>query len=276
MLNVTLIACLCALAPQEGARAELERAVLDYAESYYEVRPEYVERSIHPELDKLGHRLQENGEYEARAMSYADFHGMITSIQAGGSRPEPGPKEVEVLDQLDQTALVKLRGSWGVDYMQLARFDGRWQTRHVLWQTEPRPFADAAAREAEVQGVEAAVRDYLEALYEVDSRRIERSVDRALGKFGFFRHEVTEPYFGIGMTFTELHDLADLWNSSGELPADAPREIEVLDVMDKIACARLTAEWGIDTLLLHKLEGRWLIRHVMWQSHPLEEQEAAR
>ena len=41
------------------------------------------------------------------------------------------------LGRLDQTATVKLVAQWGVDYMHLARYDGRWKVVNVLWQSAP-------------------------------------------------------------------------------------------------------------------------------------------
>jgi hypothetical protein len=46
-------------------------------------------------------------------------------------------KEVQVLDVLDQTATARIRASWGIDYMQLAKFDGTWKIINIVWQTPP-------------------------------------------------------------------------------------------------------------------------------------------
>jgi hypothetical protein len=43
-------------------------------------------------------------------------------------------KEVVVLDVLDKTASAKLVADWGVDYMHLAKVDGRWMIKNILWQ----------------------------------------------------------------------------------------------------------------------------------------------
>jgi len=48
---------------------------------------------------------------------------------------------VTVLDALDQTASAKLVADWGVDYLHLARYDGRWKIVNVLWQSPPPPAA---------------------------------------------------------------------------------------------------------------------------------------
>jgi len=116
--------------------------------------------------------------------------------------------------------------------------------------------------------VHAAVLDYVEALYEAEPARIERSVDPRLAKLGFGRGEGGE-YRESKMTFEQLVALAGKWNAKGWLPADAPKVIEVYDVLPRIACAKLTAHWGTDYFHVEKGEdGRWRIRHVLWQSPP--------
>jgi hypothetical protein len=254
--------------PSVNQHKEIERAVLDYAESYYEARPEYVERSINKGLVKVGFVANDDGAYEPHPMAWEDFMRMVKHFEESGKKPDAGPKEVEILDALDQTALVKLTGAWGTDYMQLAKFDGHWQTRNVIWQTKPKAVDEAQAK-ADHAAVERAARDYLEALYQAKPELIERSVAQDLTKFGFWRDGESPTYQAAGvMTYERLHALAASWNADGSLPKDAPQEIQVLDVMDKVACAKLTAKWGSDYMHLVKVDGRWMIKQIMWQSHP--------
>ena len=42
-----------------------------------------------------------------------------------------------MLDVLDQTAVAKVTANWGIDYMLLAKFDGRWKIVEILWQSHP-------------------------------------------------------------------------------------------------------------------------------------------
>lgn len=256
------------LAPS-GDTAAIERAVLDYAESYYEARPEYVERSVHPELAKLGFVQRADG-YQAETMTYGELRGLAQWLHDNDRKPEPGAKRVEVLDALDQIALVKLTGSWGIDYMQLARTDGHWQTRHVVWQTAP-PATPEPQRATDREAVEAAVRDYLEGFYQAAPERAEGALAPDLVKYGFWRRGPEDPYRGMAMTRDELLALAQRWNADGHVSADAPREVRVLDLMDQTACAKLVADWGVDYLHLAKLDGDWRIVQVLWQSPPTPE-----
>ena len=259
--------CLALSTAVSDDHKEIERAVLDYAESYYEVRPEYIERSIHRDLVKLGYKYKEDDTYEAKPMDYTGFEAMIAYLVENDHTPEPGPKEVEILDAADQTALVKLTGSWGVDYMQLAKFEGKWMTRHALWQTAPR-YMHEEQRIEQKHAIEAAVANYVDAIYKAKPDWIERSVDKSLTKYGFERRRGSAEYTPASMSYDQLVEGAGKWYASSPARPDAKREIEVLDIMDKIACAKLTADWGIDYMQLAEIDGRWMILHVMWQSHP--------
>lgn len=270
MWSQIAVAALTLLPPQDApsAREAVVQAALDYAESYYQRDPARIERSVSRELDKLGYTRAEDGSWKARPMRYADLHGMIQRLHDGEWVPPPGPKEVEVLDLLDQTAVVKLTGAWGVDYMQLHRAGEAWHIRQVLWQSAPGEVApDVAA--ADRAGVERALADYVDALYDAQPELIDRGVDPALVKYGFWRDDPSQPYRGMALDFAGLRELAASWNAGGWLEEDAPRGIEVLDVMDKVAAAKLTAWWGVDTMLLVRQDdGSWKIRHVLWQAHP--------
>lgn len=131
--------------------------------------------------------------------------------------------------------------------------------------------APSAGQSAEdVDGVESAVEDYLLGIYDVEPERIERSVSRDLVKFGYWKPSPDAEYRPSPMNYEQLHALAGQWNVDNRqgIDDDSPRDIEVLDVLDKTAVAKLTASWGIDYFQLEKIEGKWMIRHVIWQSAP--------
>ncbi len=129
----------------------------------------------------------------------------------------------------------------------------------AVWAIGPVSHAEHAA-------VERAVLDYVEALYEVDPSRIERSVHPDLAKRGFWRADDSSGYEELEMTYEELLGLAAHWNDDGRVNAQrAVKEVVVFDVLDQTATAKLTADWGVDYLHLAKYEGRWQIVNVLWQ-----------
>ncbi|MFN7118278.1 MAG: nuclear transport factor 2 family protein [Saprospiraceae bacterium] len=118
--------------------------------------------------------------------------------------------------------------------------------------------------------VEAAILDYVEGVYEVDPSRIERSVHPTLRKRGFYFEKDKNAYSGqLDMSYEQLVHLAKTWNKEGKRAnAKSPKKIEVFDVLDKTAVGKLTAEWGVDYFHLAKLDGKWYIMNVIWQSPP--------
>ena len=120
--------------------------------------------------------------------------------------------------------------------------------------------------------VQAAMEDYVDALYKVEPERIKRSVHPNLTKKGFWRPKDKNEYQPEStMTFEQLYELAGKWNAKKTLPADAPRKIEVFDVQDQTACGKLTAQWGTDYFQLAKYDGKWLIVNIVWQSPPAKQ-----
>lgn len=120
-------------------------------------------------------------------------------------------------------------------------------------------------KETEKDQVAAAVRDYVEGLYEADTSKIERSVARYLSKRGYYTNKgvVQE----ATMTYDQLISLTKRWKSSQDINEKTPKKITVLDVLDKTASAKLEAKWGIDYFHLAKINGKWMIINVLWQEY---------
>ena len=121
-------------------RAAVERAVLDYVEGFYEGDTVKLVRSVHPEVAKYGYYIpRDSTRYLGEAMPFSDFLSYARRVKARGQpTPPDAPKQVQVFDIQDQTASAKLTAWWGTDYLLLAKYDGRWMIRQVLWQSPPR------------------------------------------------------------------------------------------------------------------------------------------
>ena len=120
--------------------------------------------------------------------------------------------------------------------------------------------------------VKASIEDYLLALYDVDTSRIENSVDTSLRKIGYWFDKENDVYRdNLEMTYGQLHRLSGNWNAEGDrIDENSPRDIEIHEINDKTAVGKLTAEWGIDYFQLANVDGNWKIMNVLWQSHPPE------
>lgn len=117
--------------------------------------------------------------------------------------------------------------------------------------------------------VTEAVEDYVLGLYEVAPERIERSVDTSLHKIGYYDYD-GEAYYHMPMTYQQLYDLSAKWNKDGsQANEESPKKIEIYEVHDRTASAKLTAKWGIDFMHLSKsASGKWKIMNIMWQAPP--------
>jgi len=122
---------------------------------------------------------------------------------------------------------------------------------------------------ADSAGVRRAALDYIEGFYEGDSTKHVRSVRPEVYKYGFWLPRDSTRYQGEQMPWAEFLTYTRKMKARGATtPASAPREVELLDVQDQTAAAKVTAFWGTDYLLIGKYDGRWMVSSVLWQSRP--------
>lgn len=116
--------------------------------------------------------------------------------------------------------------------------------------------------------VREAILDYVEGVYTADTARIYRSVHPSLVKRGTVRNRDSGAYSAFNeMSFQQLLELTRNWNKDGKrADANSIREIEIYDVQDKTAAGKLTAVWGTDYFHLAKIDGKWMIMNVLWQT----------
>lgn len=117
------------------------------------------------------------------------------------------------------------------------------------------------------EAVRLAALDYVEGIYTVQPERIQRSVHSALVKRGFYKKDASTPYVEMPMTYDQLVTLSKNWNRDGTRDTSVKR-VEVYDVLDQTAVAKVTASWGVDYMLLGKFDGTWKITQILWQSPP--------
>ena len=145
-MRTTLAMLLLSTAVAGGAQSQgsadtaaIRAAALDYAEGWYEGNPDRMGRALHPELVK---RIVVSDTATGRSV----LQNMGASALVNGTRhgygketpKERRQKEVTVLDVFGNAASAKAVMADWVDYMQLAKVDGRWVIVNVLWERKPR------------------------------------------------------------------------------------------------------------------------------------------
>lgn len=120
-------------------REAVRRAALDYIEGFYEGDSTKHVRSLRPEFYKYGFYFNpDSGRYQGMQMTWPNAMAFSRRVREN-NRPAPknAPKEVQIYEVNDQTASVKVTAYWGIDYLLLGKFDGRWMIAHVMWQSPP-------------------------------------------------------------------------------------------------------------------------------------------
>jgi CubicO group peptidase (beta-lactamase class C family) len=117
----------------------IRAAALDYIEGWYEGNAERMERALHPDLAKrIVITNAQNGRSRLDQMSAM---GLVQNTRRGGGKDTPKDKqikEVTILDKFENAASVKVVAESWIDYMHLAKFNGRWVIVNVLWEMKPR------------------------------------------------------------------------------------------------------------------------------------------
>jgi len=117
----------------------IRQAALDYIEGYYEGNADRMARAVHPELAKRIVRVNEQGRYMLGQMSAMT---LVEGTRAGGGKDTPVAerrKDVTIFDIYQNAASAKIYASGWVDYLHLAKWNGRWVIVNVLWELHPRP-----------------------------------------------------------------------------------------------------------------------------------------
>lgn len=146
-MNIRIVLALAAVLVLGAAPARAQTAAdsaairataLDYVEGWYNGDGPRMRRALHPELVKRISGQEPSGAWRLQGMTadeLADAAG-----RGGGSRtPEAErQRDVVILDIFGNAASVRATMSGWVDYMHMARVDGRWQIVNVLWELKPR------------------------------------------------------------------------------------------------------------------------------------------
>ncbi len=115
--------------------------------------------------------------------------------------------------------------------------------------------------------IKRAALNYIEGFYEGDSTKLKESLKPSLFKYGYWRSSETGEFGDeIHMSYQDAIQYAvDVQERQNFPSADAPRKVEILDRMSKIAAVKITAWWGVDYMLLSKQDDKWMISQVIWQ-----------
>ena len=137
-LLVLLLVAAPARAQTAADSAAIRATALDYIDGWWEGSAERMERAVHPDLAK---RIINTDARGRNVLGHQSAMTLVQSTRRGGGRETPAAQrrsDVHILDIFGNTASVRVdAGAW-VDYMHIAKWNGRWVIINVLWENTPR------------------------------------------------------------------------------------------------------------------------------------------
>jgi hypothetical protein len=118
----------------DADKAAITQTALDYIEGWYDGNPERMERALSPDLAKRIVMTNAQGRSQLQQMSAM---GLVQGVKRGGGKDTPKEKQqkdVTVLDVFGNAASVKIVASDWIDYLHMAKWNGRWVIVNVLWE----------------------------------------------------------------------------------------------------------------------------------------------
>ena len=130
------------------------------------------------------------------------------------------------------------------------------------------PLLAQADDATDKQMIERAVRDYIESQHKPDPGRMERGIDPKLAKRTYWQ-AADGSEFIMNTDFNTMVGVARTYNKDGtKFPAVPRVDIKILDVDQRVATVKLSADEWIDYMHLYKNQrSEWKIVNVLWQYH---------
>lgn len=127
----------------DSDKEAIKATALDYIEGWYEGNPERMERALHPDLAK---RIVNTNAQGRSSLGQMSAMSLVQGVKRGGGKDTPKEKQqkdVTILDVFGNAASVKVVASDWIDYLHVARSNGRWVIVNVLWELKPKPATAA-------------------------------------------------------------------------------------------------------------------------------------
>ncbi|HEV8362651.1 MAG TPA: nuclear transport factor 2 family protein [Gemmatimonadaceae bacterium] len=137
-LPLTAATATHALGQTAADTSAIKQTALDYIEGWYEGNGERMERALHPELAK---RIVNTDPRNGRnSLGQQSAMTLVLNTRRGGGKDTPAAqqrKDVRILDIFGNTASVRIDASSWIDYLHIAKWNGRWVIVNVLWELRP-------------------------------------------------------------------------------------------------------------------------------------------
>ena len=143
ILFATLVICAWEIRAQTTGVSDVDKTAikqtaLDYIEGWYSGDAERMENALHPDLAKRIVRVSSDNKFNR--LDQMSAMSLVQGTKRGGGKQTPKEKQlkdVTILDVFENAASVKIVASGWIDYLHIAKFNGRWVIVNVLWELKP-------------------------------------------------------------------------------------------------------------------------------------------
>ncbi|HMG70463.1 MAG TPA: nuclear transport factor 2 family protein [Gemmatimonadaceae bacterium] len=118
--------------------AAIKATALDYIQGWYAGDATRMERALHPELAK---RIVQTDTLGRQRLDQQSAMTLVQSTRNGYGKDTPQADrhdDVRILDIYRNAASVRIDASYWIDYLQVAKWRGRWVIVNVLWELKPK------------------------------------------------------------------------------------------------------------------------------------------
>jgi len=125
-----------ALSDDDAGEKGIELAVQNYVSALYNMKPELLDGSVSPRLQKVGYMPAQDGSgLEESWITFDELRDLAGHLNKDGMfDPKTSPRDVTILHRTNMIATVELNAAWGVDYIHLTKNSGEWMIINVIWQ----------------------------------------------------------------------------------------------------------------------------------------------
>lgn len=137
LLIIFFLSVITISAQSDSDKTAIKATALDYVEGWYEGNAERMERAVFPELAKRMFSKNEKGRSVFNEMGAMR---LVQATRTGYGKNTPKDKQrkdITILDVFENVASVRADMTDWIDYMHLAKVEGKWVIVNVLWELRP-------------------------------------------------------------------------------------------------------------------------------------------
>ncbi len=139
---LVIIAVISVVSGQSDAdKKAIKRTALNYAEGWYAGNADQMESSLSSDLAK---RIARTNAQNQTRLDHMTAMALVQGTRGGFGKQTPiaeQQKDVTIYDVFGGAATVKLEMRDWIDYMQIAKINGKWLILNVLWEMKPQKEA---------------------------------------------------------------------------------------------------------------------------------------